>query len=286
MNIQLNLQSILYRIDHISRYRLIAFIFALEVLIFWADYVTGPLAPFEHLYIVPILIAAFFLNSKWAYFLTLIATVGGIPVFLKLLDEFDLTPVLLDFVSKGTIFFTIAFLGKRIRELLKNLHCLASEDSLTKANSRRHFYETSTAEIARSYRYKHPISIAFIDLDNFKEVNDKQGHDKGDQLLAETASTIRADLREGDLLGRLGGDEFGILLGQTDQEQAKIILTRMRENLLNAIAPFETKVTFSIGVVTYLADKQITIDDLLALADNAMYTIKKSTKNSIQSVIA
>jgi len=274
------------RIDNLNKHRLIAFILALEVSIFWADYVTGPLAPFEHLYIVPILIAAFFLNSQWAYFITLMATLGGIPIFLKLLDEFNLTPVLLDFISKGTIFFTIAFLAKRLRELLNKLHGLASVDSLTKANSRRHFYETSTAEIARSYRYKHPISIAFIDLDNFKEVNDKQGHDKGDQLLVETASTIRADLREGDLLGRLGGDEFGILLGQTDQKQAKIILTRMRENLLNAIAPFETKVTFSIGVVTYLADKQITIDDLLALADNAMYAIKKSTKNAIRSIIA
>jgi diguanylate cyclase (GGDEF)-like protein len=93
-------------------------------------------------------------------------------------------------------------------------------------------------------------------------------------------------LREGDVLGRLGGDEFALLLVDTDQSQAQIIITRMRENLLQAIESYQTCVTFSIGVVTYLADKEIDINQLLALVDNAMYRVKQTTKNAIKYVLA
>jgi hypothetical protein len=111
----------------------------LQLIIFWADYITGPLAPFSHFYIVPILISAFFLSSSWAYTQAFMASIAEILVFQQLLDTFKLTPVALDFASNGVIFFTVAFLGRHLRELLDTLAQLASEDGLTKASSEQNF---------------------------------------------------------------------------------------------------------------------------------------------------
>lgn len=279
------LNIIIKRINKVNKKRLAALMLCLQLLIFYADYLTGPLVPFSHFYIIPIVTAAFFLGSYWAYFIALLASTSELMVFKQLLVSFNLGPVILDFASNTVIFFTIAFLSRQLSVLLATLEQLASEDTLTKANCGRYFYDAGNAEMARSFRYKHPLTLAFIDLDNFKEVNDTQGHQKGDELLILIASAIKSDLREGDLLGRLGGDEFAILLVRVDQDQAKIIIGRMTENLLNSIAPYNTKVTFSIGVATYMADKQSNIDELIIIADSAMYFIKKTTKNSIHYVI-
>ncbi len=280
------LNVVIKRVNKVNKKRLAALMLCLELLIFYADYLTGPLAPFSHFYIIPIIIAAFFLGSRWTYFITFLASIAELMVFQQLLISFNSAPAILDFISNTFIFFTIAILSRELSELLATLDRLASEDTLTKANSGRYFYDAGNAEIARSLRYKHPLTLAFIDLDNFKEVNDTQGHQKGDELLMLIASAIKSDLREGDLLGRLGGDEFAILLVHTDQIQAMTIIGRMTENLLNSIAPYNTRVTFSMGAVTYMGDKQSNVDELITIADTAMYSIKKTTKNAIHYVIA
>jgi diguanylate cyclase (GGDEF)-like protein len=273
------------RIDQIDKRLFFVLIFCLECYILGLDYITTPvLPPFTPFYLAPIIIASFFLNNKQAYFIALVATVGGLLVYQRLTANFNLFLIGYGLLSNTAIFFTVTFLILQLRQLLDHLEEQASEDYLTKANTRRYFYEMSKTEIAQSFRDKHPLTLIFIDLDNFKQVNDTQGHEKGDQMLARIALTIKSDLREGDLLGRVGGDEFAILLHQTNQEQAKIIIERMRENLRNAIETFKTKVTFSIGVVTYLAEKPTSIDELMALADRAMYSIKETNKNSIRFV--
>lgn len=281
-------QQALYKavkyIDGINRKYLICLVLGLELLIAWADYITGPLAPFAHFYLLPITLAAYFLSAYWTYFVALLATIAGIPVFIQHIGTIQMTPLELDLASKSIIYFFTASLVREVRLLMNTLEALASEDPLTKANSSRYFFEVGNIEIAKSQRSKQPITLAFIDLDNFKEVNDNQGHQKGDALLIQIATTIKTNLREGDILGRLGGDEFAILLTQTDREQARIILERMRDNLFDAILPYQTHVTFSIGVVTYCPDKPTNINELVGLADKAMYDIKKSTKNAIQFI--
>jgi len=278
--------NIVRKLEAINKKYLIALILSLELLIFWGDYVTGPLAPFTFLYLVPIILAAFCLNLQWACFFSLMAAIGGIPVFYQLLDMFEPATVSFNFFSEATIFFTVTFLSTQLKKLLDDFQLHASEDSLTKAHSRWYFYEMCNLELARSYRYKHPMTIAFIDLDNFKDVNDIQGHEKGDRLLFSIAATIKADLREGDFLGRLGGDEFVVLLVEADQEEGEITISRIRDNLLEAMAKSYQKVTFSIGVVTYLADKPSSVDQLLALADRSMYKIKNTTKNAVEYSVA
>jgi diguanylate cyclase (GGDEF)-like protein len=279
-------RNIYKRIDRQNKNVLIILLLCLELLIGWGDYITGPLNPFAHIYLLTIISAGFFLKPGWAYCFGFLSAFLGMPVFQQLFNEFRLAPVLLGFSSNLVIFLVTAFFSIHLKEAFIILENLANEDTLTQANSRRYFFETGNAELIRAYRYQHPITLAYIDLDNFKDVNDKQGHDAGDQLLIDTAATIKSNLRGGDIFGRLGGDEFAILLNETDQEQAKIIMVRMRENLQNAIAPYQTKVTFSIGVVTYLAEQPATIDELIAVADNAMYVVKNDSKNAIHFVIA
>ncbi|BCM25367.1 hypothetical protein ZMTM_16260 [Methyloradius palustris] len=167
---------------------------------------------------------------------------------------------------------------------MNELENQATVDLLSGALTRRHFHEVCQTELARSLRYQYPISIAYIDLDNFKSVNDKLGHGMGDKILVITAAAIKANLREGDLFGRLGGDEFALLLINTNRDEMEIIMNRMRESLMKAISLSQTEVTYSIGAVTYLSGMPITIHALLEIADEAMYAIKNSTKNSIKFV--
>lgn len=273
-------------IESIDKKLLYILLISLELLIFWGDYVTGPLAPFTHFYLVPIIAAGLFLDKRLAYIVTILATALGIPVFQQAVVDY--TPLLLWFnlFSDGSIFFTVLALTIHLKKLLNKLEAQANNDFLTNASSRRFFTEACNIELARSFRDKNPTSLVFIDLDNFKQLNDSLGHHKGDDLLIEVASSIKASLREGDLFGRMGGDEFAILLHHTDEAQAKVMITRMKDNLNSSIAHLKTKVTFSIGVVSYKADKQTSVDNLLALADSAMYSIKHSTKNAIKFVYA
>lgn len=271
-------------IDILDRGHLIGLVLCLELLIAWSDYITGPLAPFAHFYLIPITCSAYFLGKRWTFIITLLAIIASIPVFLQSLKTGQLMPLALELTSKTIIYLFFALLVSEMRKLMDTLEELASVDPLTRANSGRYFYEFGSTEIARAQRSKQPLTLAFIDLDNFKDVNDTLGHQQGDALLVDIAATIKANLREGDVLGRLGGDEFAILLTQTDQALAKVILSRMQANLLHAIQPYNTQVTFSIGVVTYLADKPSNINELVALADKAMYVIKKSTKNAIRYI--
>jgi len=278
-------RRILFRaIDNIDKLLLLSIIIALQTFIFWLDYITGPLASFTLFYLLPIGLAAVYLRPYWAYLVSLIASVQGIFIFLQLLPVVNLYLILLDFVSKAAIFFLITFLILQLRKLLDDFAEQASTDYLTGTNNRRYFYEICSTELARAWRYQQPLSLVFIDIDDFKYINDIHGHQMGDQVLVDTVATIRADLREGDLLGRIGGDEFAIMLHQADQEQAKLIIERIKEHLAALKTVGAQPITYSIGVATYSAERQISFDALIATADQAMYTAKDSSKNTIEFV--
>jgi diguanylate cyclase (GGDEF)-like protein len=282
----MNRQSFFRYIASLDKNILFFLTICFELIIFWGDYVTGPLAPFTHFYLVPIIVAGLFLDKKLAYLVTALATISGVPVFQQPFLIYTPPLLWLNVFSDAAIFFTVLTLTFQLKNLLSRLEEQANTDFLTKASSRRFFTEACNIELARAFRDKRPASLVFIDLDNFKQVNDTQGHHKGDELLVKVAASIMASLRGSDLFGRLGGDEFAILLHQTTETQAKTLIVRLKENLLRTTAKLNTNVTFSIGVVSYLAEKQTSADALLALADSAMYSIKNSTKNAIKFACA
>jgi diguanylate cyclase (GGDEF)-like protein len=125
------------------------------------------------------------------------------------------------------VYVLIIWLRQEFKRALAHERLLSQPDYLTGVANAREFHHQVNAELGRIDRYKHPISLAYIDLDGFKQVNDKLGHREGDTLLRVVAQSFQSAIRKTDLVGRLGGDEFGILFPNTDQAGAKCIMQRL-----------------------------------------------------------
>jgi len=175
-----------------------------------------------------------------------------------------------------------ALLELRLR-LQQEKH-LARIDSLTRAANRRAFYETLEGELSRLRRYGRPFSVAYLDLDNLKRVNDDLGHEAGDAVLCTVSATVRKNLRRTDTIGRLGGDEFAILLTEAGSEAARATTDKFNRRLLDAMRQNQWPVTFSIGLVTCLT-APTSEEELMKKADELMYLVKKSGKNNITHAI-
>ncbi len=161
---------------------------------------------------------------------------------------------------------------------------LAMRDDLTKAFNRRFFEAYLDEEIERARRYGSLFSIIFLDLDDLKTVNDQYGHLAGSRTLQEVAKRVLGAVRGIDKVVRFGGDEFCIILPQTDQEQAIAVADRVRKALLGATFHLadniDVSISASFGIATY-PTHAITKDDLIRQADAAMYRVKSTTKNAV-----
>ena len=128
---------------------------------------------------------------------------------------------------------------------------------------------------------RRPYTLVYIDLDNFKMINDSLGHAAGDMVLKTVVDTIQAQIRSSDFLTRLGGDEFAILLTDIDREHAEIIVQRLQSSLLEKMAMNKWEITFSIGVLTILSMPE-SVDKLVSLTDSLMYDVKSRGKNAVK----
>ena len=178
------------------------------------------------------------------------------------------------------------------KRLLKKLHRLASLDALTQVYGRRFFVDTCMVEVNRVIRYGGDLPFILIDIDHFKQVNDTFGHVAGDLVLQTVTSTFRKVLRASDIVGRYGGEEFAILLPETDYEGATNLAERLRSEVGNTTTVFEGKridVTISLGVAYYSTNEcvkgisgKVLFDMLLKEADKALYRAKGMGRNQVQ----
>ncbi|MEK9953479.1 MAG: GGDEF domain-containing protein, partial [Curvibacter sp.] len=162
---------------------------------------------------------------------------------------------------------------------------LARHDPLTGAANRRYFFERCEQEFMRSSRYKTPLSVALIDLDHFKRINDDYGHSTGDEVLRVLSQRIRELLRESDLLARIGGEEFAILMPSTGLAGAALMAERLRMTVAeqaSVIAGHTLYLRFSAGV-TQLKGKDQSIEDCLRRADEAMYRAKQAGRDRVEA---
>jgi diguanylate cyclase (GGDEF)-like protein len=153
-------------------------------------------------------------------------------------------------------------------------------DPLTGIPNRRSFFERLEIEKSRAKRYDHPLTLAYIDLDNFKQVNDRFGHSTGDNLLSLVAHVIREGLRSTDSVARLGGDEFAVLLSETNSAAATSAADKLRSSLNAAMKQHNWSVTFSIGVVTFQPPPE-SVQEMITAADRAMYAEKKAGRGRV-----
>ncbi|HAS04931.1 MAG TPA: hypothetical protein DCR71_04160 [Dehalococcoidia bacterium] len=168
--------------------------------------------------------------------------------------------------------------------LLEKLRMLTAIDSLTEIFNRSFFMELSKKEINRAKRYKKPISVIFMDIDHFKQVNDTYGHKAGDDILKIVVTICKNCLRTPDLYGRYGGDEFVILLPGTYTETSMMVAERLREKISNTLIPLdnaEITVTASFGVAGVNKAENEEFEELLANADLALYRAKKAGRNCV-----
>jgi diguanylate cyclase (GGDEF)-like protein len=170
------------------------------------------------------------------------------------------------------------------KKALEKERKLARTDDLTGIANKRAFHESVSAEIRRSARYQHTFTIAFLDVDDFKKVNDQHGHGVGDSVLKAISESIRTSLRSEDVVARLGGDEFAILLPETGKEAAQAALRNVQDNLAAAMRERGIPVTLSVGAVTCI-DPKCEVDELIRVADGQMYSAKFSRKGSASFVM-
>lgn len=205
----------------------------------------------------------------------------GVVELINKLEDIQFSPNDLKILTILTDYAAIAIENAKY---LQRVQELTIKDDLTSLYNSRYLHLMLESEMGRSKRYGLHFSMIFLDLDHFKLVNDRYGHIIGSKVLKETAEVIRMELRKPDIPIRYGGDEFVVLLPETDKKGAYKVASRMRESLNNHIFLREEglsiKLTASFGISAYPEDADNTLD-LVRLSDQAMYRVKETTRDGI-----
>jgi diguanylate cyclase (GGDEF)-like protein len=228
-----------------------------------------------------------YFGSRYEIFPAGLAALMGQPILL-------IVPKILNVVAGSVVLGLLLLrwfpLAVRERTLAQrratDLEALATIDFLTGVYNRRHFETLASGELARAHRYMRPLSVLMIDVDHFKNVNDRLGHEAGDCVLQNVAALCRAEIGPTDLLARMGGEEFAIMLPETPQSVAAQFAERLRSEICKSVLTVfgeRVRVTVSIGVAG-LSPRKPEIpgtQDLLRRADQALYDAKKSGRDRV-----
>ena len=193
------------------------------------------------------------------------------------------------FIGTAAILYSLA---SQVQKTIDQLHeqadrlvNLAQTDPLTGLPNRRYFIEILAREFTRARRYHRPLTLLYLDLDEFKELNDKHGHLFGDEILRGSSRSLQAVLRSTDLLARIGGDEFAVLLPETNLAGAQNVASKLRRALMafgQQISPIVPPLTFC-GGISQMREGDSSIDDMLARADSAQYLAKDLGKDDTRT---
>jgi diguanylate cyclase (GGDEF)-like protein len=254
----------------------------LTALIYLANAVTPSTIKLGLLYLIPVLLVTWFEGVFWGAAVTLATAV------LRLVIEIDQVPqdttgvAVLNQLSFLAVAAIAMFGFRHIRRTQTQLEDLAIRDPLTLVYNARAFAERLGQELKRTRRYGRPLSVLYLDLDDFKRVNDSHGHQTGDAVLKLVADAIRRAVRQADVVGRLGGDEFAVLMPETDGDLADAAATRLAKELRDAFKGTPA-VTASVGVVS-CTRAEAGVDEVLRQADQAMYQAKRKGKDQAVKV--
>lgn len=262
---------------------LVTYLLGWAILCFLAylDYATGDYSLIVF-YLVPVALAAWFAGRYSGLFFCLLV-LGARIIADESASPATYSHSLLHYWNVGIeclFLIVMSLLFSTLRRTLDGEKRMARVDPLTGALNRRSFFELADYELIRSRRYGHAFCVAYIDLDDFKQVNDTLGHHTGDQLLGGVVACIRGTVRKSDLFARLGGDEFVLFLPETSSHAALALLNKLHGQLNEAMAAYTCRIGFSIGAVTYLT-APATMDEVLRTADDLMYQVKQGGKNKI-----
>ena len=251
------------------------------VLIGAIDYSSGIEYRVFPLYFLPVSLAAWRLDRRSAFAASVSCTLIWIVVNGAAGLHFSSTRVWV--FNATTLFCAFAAIGHLIGQLRLSADRereLSRTDGLTSLLNARAFNQEVERILLLGHRHRHPVTLAYIDLDNFKAVNDTLGHHGGDAVLRRAADVFRASLRGGDIAARLGGDEFVVLLPETNSTGAMGVLERLRAELAETLSQERCPVTVSVGAVSFTIPP-MDVAAMLRHADALMYSAKASGKNRV-----
>lgn len=255
------------------------------LLIGYVDLLTGPFFHFTIFYLIPIAAAAWFINRRSGMFLLAVSACIWV-LNDRLFSATYAHPVIpyWNLLLRILIFGFFIQILSSLQEALKREKTLATTDFLTGIANRRQFFELGSKDMDRCRRYSRPISSIYIDIDNFKSINDIYGHKTGDALLSSVGAALKGSTRAIDLAARVGGDEFAVVLPEADYEGGRLVVARIQNNLREAARARNLPATFSIGAVT-CANPSCDFETIVAMSDIMMYTAKKEGKNRVRHEI-
>jgi diguanylate cyclase (GGDEF)-like protein len=245
------------------------------------DLLTGNELSFSIFYLLPIMLVTWY-AQKWAGNI-----LCGISAIVWLFVDYAsghvfsywMIPVWNAMVRLG-FFLMITYLLSELKNHLRLEETLAKTDDLTQVLNTRAFKDISGKLFQLASRHYHSITLGYIDLDNFKAVNDRLGHSEGDRVLKTVARTLTRSVRATDVVGRLGGDEFAVLMPEISYAGAQVVFARIHEELAQDATDHGWPIGYSIGVAVFPKNPP-TIDEALKLADHLMYRVKQEGKNDV-----
>ena len=212
------------------------------------DNVTSPEFESSIFFLVPVSFFAWFINRETG----LIA--AGISAAITLVTHRTATSSTIlywNVFAWLVLYVFLVWMIAELRSLYERERHFSRTDALTKIPNRRAFFEVLETEKNRAQRYGSPLTLAYLDLDNFKAMNDRFGHTRGDHLLRVVAKTMQKNVRQVDMVARMGGDEFAVLLPETTEDSATAVLQKLHALLDSAMRQRKWPVTFSMGAVTF-----------------------------------
>jgi diguanylate cyclase (GGDEF)-like protein len=254
----------------------------LTLTVYWLNVATPPMARLGVLYIIPVLLATWTEGWLWGIVFGIASIALREAVAWGQMPNETMVWRLVNGLAYVAV-VGVAMAGlQRLRRSQAQLAQLVTQDVLTNVLNTRAFADRLGQELERNRRYPRPLSLIYMDLDNFKDINDTHGHQTGDGVLRLVADAMRSSVRTADVVGRLGGDEFAVLMPETDAPLADAAAKRLVASL-RTVFKGTPSVTASIGVVSCIATDAST-DDLLRRADQAMYDAKKAGKDRVVQV--
>ena len=252
----------------------------------YLDYVVGAKVLLSIFYLLPVMMVAWWTGSTLYGLIVALASAAAGPVIAYLLD-FRVVSLPVSLWNNGvrlTVFCVVLYLLRRMRKLNGKLEDMALSDELTGLANLRAFRLLAAQEIERSARYDHELSLAYVDIDHFKAINDGRGHDEGDRVLQALAGIAKATARTSDTVARLGGDEFVILMPETGAEEAAAVVRRLLEVVPKGVGREGVPVTCSIGLASF-REAPASVELMLSAADRLMYAAKAAGRNALRQAV-
>ena len=236
----------------------------------------------ELFYLLPVVLTAWNAGAKAgvgvAILSTLVSFAAEVNGDLPLLQTY---PPYWNAFSKLAVYLFIVWMIPAVQEELERQRQSSQTDFLTRVANKRGFLAVAQKELERSSRYRHPFTIASLDIDHLRFINERMGHSTGDLLLQEVAHAIQERIRVTDLIARMGSDDFTLLLPETQSEPAQIVMRRLQKHLLDVAEKNEWPVSFSIGVATFLKPPA-SVEEMLRRSEVLLFAAKKAGKNCVQ----